>query len=60
MACATQTTLFTIGPSPQFDPLEVEYGDFRHDQMQRIQEFEREKDDMLCTMYTRLTRFAIE
>ena len=67
MAQATQAALAAMGPPPPFDPLrlfiqhlEVEYGGFRRDQMQRIQDFQREKDDTPRTMYTRLARFAVE
>ena len=67
MARATQAALTAVGPPPPFNPfaefvahLEVEYGRFRRDQMQRIQDFRREKDDTPRTMYTRLARFAVE
>jgi len=67
VAQATQAALSAIGDPPLFDPLrlfiahlEVEYGGFRRDQMQRIQDFRREKEDTPRTMYTRLARFAVE
>ena len=40
--------------------MEEEYGGFRWDQIQWIQDFRREKEDTPCTMYTRLARFAME
>jgi hypothetical protein len=59
LAQATQATLVAIGPPPPFEPLarfmahlEIEYGGFRHDQMQRIQDFHHEKEDTPRTMYT--------
>ena len=67
LAQATRAALAEVGPPPAFDPLalfmvhlEAEYGGFRRDQMQRIQEFRREKEDTPRTMYTRLARFAAE
>ena len=67
VAQATQAALSAIGQPPAFEPLrlfiahlEVEYGGFRRDQMQRIQDFRREKEDTPRTMYTRLARFAVE
>ena len=64
-AQATQAALGSLGVPPNFDPLhefqvhlEVEYGGFRRVQMQRIHDFDREKDDTHCTMYTRLVRFC--
>jgi hypothetical protein len=67
MAHVTQATLTAIGPPPPFNPLaeivahlEMEYGGFRRDQIQRIQNFRREKDDTPQTIYTRLARFAVE
>ena len=67
MAQATRAALAAVGPPPPFDPLarfmahlEVEYGGFRRDQMQRIQDFRREKEDTPRTMYTRLARLAAE
>ena len=67
MAQATYAALATIGHPPPFEPLplflahlEVEYGGFRKDQMQSIQDFRREKEDTPRTMYTRLARFAVE
>ena len=67
VAQATQAALSAIGEPPVFDPLrlfiahlEIEYGGFRRDQMQRIQDFRREKEDTPRTMYTRLARFAVE
>ena len=38
--------------------LDVEYGGFRCDQMQRIVDFRREKNDTPRTMYTRLARLS--
>jgi hypothetical protein len=67
MARATHAALTAVGPPPPFNSLaefvahlEVEYGGFRRDQMQRIQDFRQEKDDTPRTMYTRLARFAVE
>ena len=67
MARATQAALPAVGPPPPFNPLaefvahlEIEYGGFRQDQMQRIQDFRRENDDPSRTMYTRLARFVVE
>ena len=55
------------GPPPAFRPfelfmrhLEVKFGGFRRDQMLRIQDFRREKDDTPLTMYTRLARMAVD
>ena len=66
-AHATHAALISLGAPPIFEPLRAfelhlqeEYGGFRHDQMQRIQDFRREKDDTPRTMYTRLARFARE
>ena len=54
-----------FGPPPPFRPferfmahLEAKFGGFRRDQMLRIQDFRREKDDTPLTMYTRLARMA--
>jgi len=67
MAQAMQAALSAVGAPPSFEPLqefiahlENEYGGFRRDQMQRIQDFRREKEDTPRTMYSRLARFAIE
>ena len=67
LAQATQAALAAVGPPPLFDPLaqfmahlEFEYGGFRRDQMHRIQDFRREKEDTPRTMYTRLARLAAE
>lgn len=67
LAQATRAALEAVGPPPSFDPLakfmahlEVEYGGFRRDQMHRIQDFHREKEDTPRTMYTRLARLAAE
>lgn len=67
IAQAMQAALSAVGEPPSFEPLRVfiahlesEYGGFRRDQMQRIQDFRREKEDTPRTMYTRLTRFAVE
>ena len=67
LALATRAALAAVGPPPLFDPLaqfmahlEVEYGGFRRDQMHRIQDFHREKEDTPRTMYTRLARLAAE
>jgi hypothetical protein len=66
-AQATQTALTCLGALPDFEPLRAfvlhlqeEYGGFCRDQMQRIHDFRREKDDTPRTMYTRLARFAKE
>ena len=52
-----------LGPLSVFKPLEfflkhldVEYGGFRHNQMQRNDDFRREKEDTPRTMYTRLAQ----
>ena len=57
LAQATRAALAAVGPRPLFDPLpefmahlEVEYGGFRRDQMHRIQDFCREKEDTPGTM----------
>jgi hypothetical protein len=67
MTRATHAILTVVGPPPPFNPLiefvahlEVEYGGFRQDQMQRIQDFRQEKDDTLRIMYTRLAQFVVE
>jgi hypothetical protein len=67
MARASQTALTVVGPPPPFNllaefvaHLEMKYGGFWRDQMQRIQDFRREKDDTPQTMYTRLVRFVVE
>ena len=56
-----------MGAPPVFEPLQAfelhlqeEYGGFRRDQMQRIHDFRREKDDTPRIMYTRLAKFARE
>ena len=66
-AQATQAALASLGAPPDFEPLQAfelhlqeEYKGFRRDQMQRIHDFRREKNDTPCTMYTRLARFARE
>ena len=66
-AHTTQAALAFIGVPLVFEPLRAfelhlqeEYGSFRRDQMQRIQDFKREKDDTPRTMYTRLARFSME
>ena len=66
-AHATQATLASLGAPPIFEPLRAfqlhlqeEYGGLRRDQMQRIQDFRREKNNTSCTMYTRLARLARE
>jgi hypothetical protein len=64
---ATQAALASLGAPLVFEPLRAfelhiyeEYGGFCRDHMQRIQDFQREKDDTPRTMYTRLVRFARE
>jgi hypothetical protein len=64
---ATQAALAFLGAPPDFEPLQAfelhlqeECGGFHRDQMQRIQDFRRKKDDTPRTMYTRLARFARE
>jgi len=59
--------LVAVRKPPLFDPLclfiahlDVEYGGFQHDQMQRIEDFWYEKEDTLYTMYTRLAQFVVE
>ena len=66
-AHATQAALASLGGLPVFEPSRTfelhsqeEYGGFRRDQIQRIQDFRRKKDNTPCTMYTRLARFAKE
>ena len=66
-AQATQTALASLGAPPDFEPLRTfelhlqkEYGGFRRDRMQRINDCKREKNDTPRTMYMRLTRFARE
>lgn len=67
MARVLEATLARVGPPPAFEPLvrfldhlEEEYGGFHRDQMQRIQDFRREKEDTPPSMYTRLSRLASE
>jgi hypothetical protein len=64
---ATQTALASLGIPPVFEPLQAfelhiqeEYGGFRRDQMKRIQNFQREKDDTPCIIYMKLARFDRE
>ena len=64
-AQATHAALASLRAPPVFEPLRAfelhlqeEFGGFRWDQMQRIQDFRLEKDDTPRTMYTRSARFA--
>ena len=61
---ATQAAIASSGAPPDFEAFELhvheEYGGLHRDQMQRIQDFRREKDNTPRTMYTRLARFARE
>lgn len=57
LAQITRAALAAVGPPPLFDPLarfmahlEVEYGGFRRDHMQRIKDFRREKEETPRTM----------
>lgn len=59
--------LFAIEEPPSFEPLQIyikylkhKYGGFRNNQMQCIQDFWRENDNFLYTMYTCLIWFEIE
>lgn len=67
MAQTIHTTLSAVGEPPLFDPLrlfiahvEIEYGGFKRDQIQRVHDFQLEKEDTPCTMYIRLVRIAVE
>lgn len=62
-----QTILSVVGLPLRFDLLvkfiaylEVEYGGFQRDQIQRIQNFQKENDDTSRAMYTHMTWFVVE
>jgi hypothetical protein len=55
----------TINEPLPFDPLEfcfqfLEIGGIHKYQMQKIQDFQREKDDIPCIMYMKLAQFTKE
>jgi hypothetical protein len=64
---ATQAALASLEAPPVFEllrtfelHLQEEYKGFSPDQIEPIQDFRRKKNDMPCTMYMRLARFARE